>query len=189
VTSVRPVVLVGLRAAGKGTVGRVLARLVGARFLDLDREIARLAAPRGAFRGRAGRLLETLGEGLFRDLEERALAGALGRDGTWVLAAGGGIVERAANRRQLAERARVVWLDVALDVLAARLLAPGEWRPPLVPGEDPRAELEVLDLRRREHFAALAEVHLELAAPVPTPEELARRIERALGEGEGVPGP
>lgn len=188
-TPLRPVVLVGLRAAGKGTVGRVLARRVGARFVDLDREVARLAAPRGAFRARAGHLLATLGEGPFRDIEERALVEALGRDGSWVVAAGGGVVERAANRWQLAERARVVWLDVPLDVLAARLLEPGEWRPPLVPGADPRRELEVLDLRRRKHFAALAEVQLGLEAPVPAPDELALRIERALREGEGVPGP
>ena len=74
----------------------ILARRLGCPGADLDREIERRA-------GRAVRaIFEDEGEERFRDLESIALAEALGGEGSLVLACGGGILGRAANRAPFA---------------------------------------------------------------------------------------
>ena len=92
-----PVAIVGYMGSGKTTVGRMLARVLGWDFVDLDREISR----------RSGRsipeIFETSGEDHFRDLEHRALLAKLDGEKERVVACGGGIVERPENRERLAE--------------------------------------------------------------------------------------
>src|SRR5690606_21742020 len=86
-----PIVLVGLMGAGKSTVGPLLARRLGRRFIDLDREIERAE-------GRSIRaLFEEHAEAGFRAAEARA-TGRLdpGSGGGLVIAAGGGWMNNPA---------------------------------------------------------------------------------------------
>lgn len=145
----RAVVLVGLRGAGKSTVGAALARLRGLEFVDLD---ARVAA--SAQLPDAGRAWLQLGEVTFRDLEQRELAQLLAEDVSRVIAAGGGVVERAANRALLKRRARVLWLVAPPEVLASRVEADPRLRPPLA-GDSPLAEARRLLERRAAWFQEL----------------------------------
>ena len=103
---ISPIVLIGLRCAGKSSVGRLLAKELKLDFVDLDEEIS---LHEGSGRS-AGELLEQLGEEPFRDLESVALARSLSRS-ELVLAAGGGALEREENRSLLRGHARVIWLD------------------------------------------------------------------------------
>ena len=106
----RPIVLVGMMGAGKSTVGRRLAGRLRRRFADADRVLEdRLGVP-------IATMFELEGEAAFRDREAGLLA-ELVMDRDQVLATGGGVVLRDANRALLHERAWVVYLRAsALDL-------------------------------------------------------------------------
>ena len=115
---------------------------------------------------------ERLGEDGFRDLESTALERALAGPPR-VLATGGGVVMREPNRRQLARRAHVVWLDLRFETVAARLRANPDGVRPLAArlGTDALRELHH---RRRPLYASCA--HLRVDADRDAPGRLARRI-------------
>jgi shikimate kinase len=176
------VALIGLRGAGKSSVGRALAPLLGRTFVDLDHELA-LAAERvlGPPLLPAGEVLAREGEAFFRDTEEEVLAETLQAPRPIVLATGGGAVERSANRQRLAGLATCVWLEVEPDELARRLRADPSPRPPLV-SRDPVTEAAAIDARRRPLYRALAD--LRVSCGRRDPDALAAEIARALAGGD-----
>lgn len=110
----RHVVLVGFMGCGKSTVGPLLAKRLGAQFIDMDQHIVRQA-------GRSiPEIFASEGEAGFRDRESDALRAILGLP-PLVVAAGGGLIERTENRRLLREAARQIWLRVPIDQLLARV--------------------------------------------------------------------
>lgn len=108
-------------ASGKSTIGRILARRLGYRFVDTDREIA----------VRTGLTIEKIfsrhGESHFRYLESKLLT-ELARAEKVVVSLGGGAVLAAANRRLL-KSGRWVYLDVPFAVLQNRLTRNPSGRP------------------------------------------------------------
>jgi shikimate kinase len=153
--------LTGLRCCGKTSIGRELAALLGVSFVDLDDEIVAVGQRAGHAVSSAGALLAEVGEPSFRDLESRALARALEREGTFVLAAGGGVVERETSRDALRASALCVHLDAPDSVLVARLERERASRPALLAGEPVAVEVPRLRLRRAAHFAELAAFTLD----------------------------
>jgi shikimate kinase len=112
------VVLVGFMGAGKSAVGRRLARRLGYRFCDLDRQIEK----------RAGRRIATLfreqGEAAFRVLEEdeaRAVSGLA----EVVVATGGGAFVFPRTRALLKKGAFTVWLQCGLETALRRIKTDG----------------------------------------------------------------
>ena len=105
--------------SGKTTVGRLLAKHLGWRFVDLDTQIearAGLSIPA---------LFERFGEPTFREMEQEALARALGetaeRSRALVLALGGGTLTRPQNLALLREHGAIlIWLDCPMEELLAR---------------------------------------------------------------------
>jgi shikimate kinase len=107
------VVLVGLSGSGKSTVGRLLARQMRRQFVDTDRLIEeRIGGTIAAFFASAG-------EEAFRDLEQDVLSSSCTERA--VVATGGGVILRAANRLAMRRGNLVVWLDPPLTMLAERL--------------------------------------------------------------------
>ena len=155
------VCLVGLRCAGKSTVGRLLARELGWPFVDLDESLAELWAEEagGSSAPHAGELLAELGEPAFRELEVRALNRCLAGAPPLVLATGGGCVETSACRGVLNE-ARTFWIRVELPELRRRLAADPAPRPSIT-GATAADELEVLAARRDLHYGAVCEAELD----------------------------
>lgn len=113
-------VLIGYRGTGKSTVAHELAQRLGWPAVDLDDEIERAAGKSIAD------IFADDGEEPFRDFESAALACSLERR-PLVLATGGGVVGRAANRQLLRAAAsaggRVVWLRATPQTIAQRLAA------------------------------------------------------------------
>lgn len=170
------VVLMGLRASGKTTLGRALAACLGREFVDLDdRTLARLgdATITDAFR-RAG-------EPAFRAAEADALRAALDERAI-VLALGGGTptapgAETALRGAQAGGLAWICYLRCEPDALRRRLRdagGAGTGRPSLT-GADPLDEIERVYDARDPLYRALADVVVEGdASPEAVIEALAR---------------
>ncbi len=167
---VRPhVFLIGFRGAGKTTVGRLLARRLGARFVDVDDVIAkRTGRP-------AGEILARCGEPEFRRIEATALESAV-RGSAAVIATGGGVVTRAANRAVLRRTGLVVWLRVGAAETVRRL-ARGRSRPALTT-LSLAAEARLLLKRRAPLYRSAADVAIRCGAD--SPNRLADRIARLV---------
>ena len=177
----RIVALVGPRCSGKSTLGRRLAEVSNCPFTDLDEELlAAFNAARGAGVStlrEAGEVLSEVGQERFRDLEEAALRRVLERGGPRVLATGGGVVEREANRSLLRERCVCVRLDVEPNILRARMLADPTSRPSLT-GAPPEDEIAALLARRNPLYEAVS--HFTLSASSDDIEEVVQRLAKLL---------
>ncbi len=113
--------LVGLMAAGKTTVGRILAAACGMRFIDLDQEIERRAGMSTA------ELFARQGEPAFRDIEA-VVSHELAPGSDVVVAAGGGWMVNS-SARQAWPQARIVWLAVSPSEAALRIGSQTTTRP------------------------------------------------------------
>ena len=153
------IVLIGMRGAGKSTLGRALAARLSRPFVDIDELIGELA-------GRpADVVLARDGEPAFRALEERALRLAAGRAGA-VVATGGGSVLHADAFASLARGARVAWLDAPPEVLLAR--ASAHPRPPLT-NLPPLDEIRAVLARRAPLYRAAADFIIQVGPGAPDP--------------------
>src|SRR5262245_45106451 len=147
------VALVGLRGAGKSSVGRELALRLEAPFVELDQRVEELAGMPLA------EIFSLQGEEHFHRLEGEALEAVLASGERMVIATGGSIVASSANFERLRATCRTVWLSAAPEEHLARVAAQGDRRP--MQGR-PRAlqELEEL-LARREPLYARCEVAVD----------------------------
>lgn len=114
----RIIALTGFMGAGKSTVGRALAKLLGWAFLDLDEEIETRQ------RQRIQEVFRTFGENRFREIEAIALRDMLERlNGDTVIALGGGTFIQPTNAEQLhAFGAHVIFLETPIALLRERCL-------------------------------------------------------------------
>lgn len=116
------VALLGVRGAGKSTVGAALADRLGAPFVELDQKIEQTAGLT------LGEIFELHGEAHYRRLEREALKDAL--DGSpVVLATGGSIVSDGGSYSLLRNRARTVWLRARAEDHWERVIRQGDRRP------------------------------------------------------------
>jgi shikimate kinase len=178
----RHLVLVGLMGVGKSTVGRRLAKELQRPFADVDEQIELRA-------GRTiPRLFDDAGEDRFRALETEVVADLLGRPSPLVLAAGGGVVTRPANRSALARAgAFVVWLRASPGFLAGRT---DPTHRPLLAG-DAHATLARLDTERAPLYAQVADVEVDVepfhAAGDKPKRALASHIAALVAEAAAAP--
>jgi XRE family aerobic/anaerobic benzoate catabolism transcriptional regulator len=165
------IALVGLRGAGKSTVGARLAALLGVPFREVDVVIETAAGVR------LGEIFEYHGPGRYRDLERQALDTLLAPRGRAVLATGGSVVTAPESWELLRRRARTVWLRASPESHLARVEAQGDFRP-MRGREDALAELKNI-LAERSPLYARAELHLD--TDVLDPDAAAARIAAWLG--------
>ncbi|MCK0128597.1 shikimate kinase [Erythrobacter sp. F6033] len=109
----RPVVLIGLMGAGKSTVGRRLAAMLGRDFIDADDAIE------DAAQRKISEIFEEFGEAYFRDGERRVIARLI-EENSGVIATGGGAFVDPETRALILEKAIAVWIDCDLDTLVER---------------------------------------------------------------------
>jgi XRE family aerobic/anaerobic benzoate catabolism transcriptional regulator len=144
----RPLALLGVRGAGKSTIGRAVATAVGARFVEVDQHIEAAAGLSLA------EIFELHGEAYYRRLEQDALRQLLAeRDGArLVIATGGSIVTDPTNFTWLRERCTTVWLRASTVDHWNRVVDQGDQRPM---AENPHAfaELEALMATRTPLYA------------------------------------
>jgi XRE family transcriptional regulator, aerobic/anaerobic benzoate catabolism transcriptional regulator len=121
--SVRKVALVGLRGAGKSSVGAAVAAHLGVPFVELD---ARVEEEAGMS---LGELFELRGEARYREIEARVLDAVLDAPEPVVLAAGGSIVTAPRSWERLRAGALTVWLRARPEEHLLRVQRQGDLRP------------------------------------------------------------
>jgi XRE family aerobic/anaerobic benzoate catabolism transcriptional regulator len=119
----RSIALIGLRGAGKSTLGPRLAEALGISFIELDAEVEKEAgAP-------LGEVFAMYGQEAFRRFERRALERVLGQQERAVIAVGGGLVSDPGSYDLLLARCQCIWLRASPEEHMARVIAQGDMRP------------------------------------------------------------
>ena len=145
----RVVALMGLRGAGKTSVGKQLARRLHVRFVELDRQIEKAADMS------LSEVFSLYGEDYYRRLERETLSRVLAAGQAMVLATGGGIVASPDAYALLKKSAVTVWLRATPEDHWNRVVGQGDRRP-MADHPQAMAELRTL-LSAREPFYASAD--------------------------------
>jgi XRE family aerobic/anaerobic benzoate catabolism transcriptional regulator len=117
------IALIGLRGAGKSTLGARLADDLGVPFIELDREVERVAATA------LNEVFLLYGQAGYRRYERRALETVLAQHERAVIATGGSIVSEPETFDLLLSRCFTVWLKARPEEHMARVVAQGDMRP------------------------------------------------------------
>jgi XRE family transcriptional regulator, aerobic/anaerobic benzoate catabolism transcriptional regulator len=150
------IALIGLRGAGKTTLGRMLAQELGYAFVELSREIENLAGCN------ASEIQALYGMSAYRRYERRALEETMSLHANAVIATPGGLVSDLATFNLMLSRCTTVWLQAAPEDHMKRVLDQGDMRPMAASSE------AMNDLRRiltgRASFYSKAEFKLNTSA-------------------------
>lgn len=117
------IALIGLRGAGKSTLGRMLAEDLRVPFIELDRVVERMAGCD------VGEIHSLYGAAAFRRYEIRALEDTVAAHDRAVIATGGGLVTEPSTYDLLLARCFTVWLHATPDDHMKRVIAQGDLRP------------------------------------------------------------
>jgi XRE family transcriptional regulator, aerobic/anaerobic benzoate catabolism transcriptional regulator len=169
------VALVGLRGAGKSTLGQRLADDLGFPFVELSREIEKFA-------GCSVNEIQSLyGQNAYRRYERRALEEAIQIYPEAVLAIPGGLVSDAATFNLLLAHCSTVWLQADPEDHMKRVAAQGDLRP-MAASKEAMQDLKGI-LAGRAAFYSKAEMRLDTSAQLlePTFAALRRMVRQALG--------
>lgn len=143
------VALIGLRGAGKSTLGARLAKRLRVPFVELDSLVEEAAGMR------LDAIFELHGSSYYRKLEHDALRAFLGRSQPAVLATGGSLVQAPETYALLRRQAVTVWLQATPEDHMRRVVAQGDARP-MANRANAMAELRTL-LRMREPLYSQAD--------------------------------
>ncbi len=161
--------LIGLMGSGKSTVGKILADVLGWRFLDMDHEIESFAG------ADIPSIFDSQGEDGFREYEAEVLVKTASLDRV-VISCGGGIVLREENVDFLKDH-MTVWLSVTPIEAAARLEDTNN-RPLLSGCMDTQNKLHEILQEREASYREASELHVNSSGK--TPDEVAAEILKEL---------
>src|SRR5271165_2603061 len=150
------IALIGLRGAGKSTLGRMLAEDLDFPFVELSREIEKLAGFSTA------EILGLYGQNAYRRYERRALEEAIGNYPEAVIATAGGMVSDLMSFNLLLQRCTTVWLRAAPEDHMGRVMAQGDMRP-MAASAEAMEDLKSI-LASRSAFYSKAELQVDTSA-------------------------
>ncbi len=150
------VALVGLRGAGKSTLGQMLADDLGYPFVELSREVEKFAGCS------VGEIQGLYGQNAYRRYERRALEEAIQIHPEAVIATPGGLVSDAATFNQLLAHCTTVWLQADAEDHMKRVTAQGDLRP-MAASREAMEDLKGI-LAGRAAFYSKAELRLNTSA-------------------------
>ena len=173
----RVIALVGLRGAGKSSIGAAAASQLGIPFVELDELIVREAQMT------LSTIFEIHGESYYRGIEREVLRRLLAAGKPTILATGGSIVTDAETWGLLRSRARTIWLRAAPEDHWSRVVAQGDVRPMR---DRPRAmnELQAL-LTRREPLYEMADEVIDTGGRPPS--AIVQSVVRAAAPRAQIP--
>jgi XRE family transcriptional regulator, aerobic/anaerobic benzoate catabolism transcriptional regulator len=165
------VALIGLRGAGKSTLGARLAKAKGVPFIELDREVERDSGITLA------EVFDLYGQSAYRRYERRALENVIESHPRVVIATGGSIVTEPATFDLLLSACFTVWLTAAPEEHMSRVVAQGDYRP-MAENDEAMDDLRRI-LASRSALYAKADATVDTAGK--TVDECLRAILVALG--------
>lgn len=117
------IALIGMRGAGKSTLGSMLAKEMGNRFVELDNEIEKdTGMP-------LGEIFSIYGQSGFRAIEKRTLERVLKENERAVISVGGGVVSEKETSDYLLAHCYTVWIKAQPEEHMSRVMAQGDFRP------------------------------------------------------------
>ncbi len=146
------IALVGLRGAGKSTLGRKLAEKLGCPFVELNRLIEQ------EYGASLPMLIEMSGLATFRRYERACLERVIADHGQVVIATAGGIVSNVETYALLLRRAHTVWVSARPDEHMSRVMKQGDFRPMAKNREAMSDLVAILDARKRDYARAEAQL-------------------------------
>ena len=164
----RFIALIGLRGAGKSTVGPMLAKRLKTEFVELDKWIEKAAGMSLA------EIFATHGESYYRDLQRESLLRLFAKCGC-VLAPGGSVVADAETWELIKRRCFTVWLHATPDEFMKRMRIQGDTRP-MQGRPSAMDELRALLARREPLYA---ESHLVIRTTHKSPRQVVTQISNA----------
>src|SRR6516165_1383681 len=170
----RRIALIGLRGAGKSTLGRSLARTLAVPFIELDRVIEQ------DYGARLSDLIEIAGLSAFRRQERTALERVIaGHEGA-VIATAGGVVSNPETYALLLRRTHTVWIKARPDEHMSRVMQQGDFRPMTENRQAMADLLAILDARRGDYARARAKLDTSGDTVERSCEKLLRIARRCL---------
>jgi XRE family transcriptional regulator, aerobic/anaerobic benzoate catabolism transcriptional regulator len=166
----RRIALVGLRGAGKSTLGSALAARLEMPFIELDQLIEQESGLT------LNLIFDFRGQGGFRQLERQSLDSVLQRHPCFVLATGGSLVSEPATFERLLSSCFTVWLKASPEEHMERVMAQGDMRP-MSDNRDAMSDLKRI-LAEREVLYGKADIQLDTAGH--TSEESLEMLIQAL---------
>jgi XRE family aerobic/anaerobic benzoate catabolism transcriptional regulator len=154
-TSFAGIALIGLRGAGKSTLGKLLAKKIGWSFVELNKEIE---AQNGLS---VAEIIALYGQEGFRRMEQAALDQLLARKELMVLATGGGIVSEPLTFDLILSSFYTIWVKAEPEEHMARVRRQGDLRP-MADDRSAMAELRAI-LKSREPLYARANATVDTA--------------------------
>jgi XRE family transcriptional regulator, aerobic/anaerobic benzoate catabolism transcriptional regulator len=155
-TPSKRIALIGLRGAGKSTLGAMLAKDLGYPFVELSREIEKLAG------GSVAEIQALYGVNAYRRYERRALEELLKTHAEVVIATPGGLVSEAATFTQLLSQCTTVWLQANPEHHLKRVTAQGDLRP-MAASKEAMEDLKGI-LAGRAAFYSKAQLRIDTSA-------------------------
>jgi len=177
----RHVALVGLRGAGKSTLGRMLAQHLGWPFIELDRMVEE------DYGASIPDLIEMAGTATFRRHERGALERVIAAHEAAIITTAGGIVADPETYSLLLRRAHTVWIKARPEDHMSRVMAQGDFRP-MAQNRGAMADLvAILEARRADYARAEAEVDTSGDAVEQSFAKLLQVVTKVLGGDVATP--
>ncbi len=154
--------LVGFMGSGKSTVGRILAKKLDRKFVDIDTEIEKEQNKK------IKDIFADKGEAYFRQLEKEKIEEFTKKKGC-IVSTGGGLGADKNNMELMKKTGKVVWLDVDLEEILKR--CSNDKNRPLL--NQPIEDLKKLYNQRKEVYS-LAHIHINTSNQLP--EQIAEKV-------------
>ena len=169
------VALIGLRGAGKSTLGRDLATRLGVPFIELAEIIAEESQTS------LSEIFSLYGQAAYRRYERRALERVLASHEKAVITTGGSLVSEPATYELLLESCHTIWLQASPAEHMTRVMAQGDFRPMQGNAEAMEDLRRILDERRQLYAKADAALDTSGRSIEAAADALARIAKRLLG--------
>ena len=163
--------LIGLRGAGKSTVGPMLARRLKTEFVELDKLVEKAAGMS------LGEIFATHGESYYRELERESILRLFSASGGCVLVPGGSVVTDAEMWELIKRRCFTVWLHATPEEFMKRMRRQGDLRP-MQGRPSAMDELKALLARREPLYS---ESDLKIKTTNKSPAAVISQIIKAVG--------